>query len=94
MGKKFKRVLVANRGEIAIRIFRACHELGIRTVAIYTEEDKYSLFRTKAHESYLIGRIPMKLRKEFNISLLEYTSLITNVIKTNTATMYTINIIK
>ena len=56
MGKKFKRVLVANRGEIAIRIFRACHELGIRTVAIYSEEDKCSLFRTKAHEAYLIGR--------------------------------------
>ncbi len=56
MGKKFKRVLVANRGEIAIRIFRACHELGIRTVAIYTEEDKFSLFRTKAHEAYLIGK--------------------------------------
>ncbi|PRR82096.1 pyruvate carboxylase [Clostridium vincentii] len=55
MGKKFKRVLVANRGEIAIRIFRACHELGIRTVAIYSEEDKRSLFRTKAHEAYLIG---------------------------------------
>ena len=56
MGKKFKRVLVANRGEIAIRIFRACHELGIRTVAIYTEEDKFSLFRTKANEAYLIGK--------------------------------------
>lgn len=56
MGKKFKRVLVANRGEIAIRIFRACHELGIRTVAIYSEEDKTSLFRTKAHEAYLIGK--------------------------------------
>ncbi|MGG7177273.1 pyruvate carboxylase [Clostridium paraputrificum] len=56
MGKKFKRVLVANRGEIAIRIFRACHELGIRTVAIYTEEDKRALFRTKAHEAYLIGK--------------------------------------
>ncbi|KHD38760.1 pyruvate carboxylase [Clostridium acetobutylicum] len=56
MVKKFKRVLVANRGEIAIRIFRACHELGIRTVAIYSEEDKLALFRTKADESYLIGQ--------------------------------------
>ena len=41
--KKFKRVLVANRGEIAIRIFRACKELGIRSVAIYSEEDKNNL---------------------------------------------------
>jgi len=56
LGQKFKRVLVANRGEIAIRIFRACHELGIRTVAIYSEEDKRAIFRTKAHESYLIGK--------------------------------------
>lgn len=56
MEKKFKKVLVANRGEIAIRIFRACHELGIRTVAIYTEEDKCALFRTKANESYQIGK--------------------------------------
>ena len=54
--RKFKRVLVANRGEIAIRIFRACHELGIRTVAIYSEEDKNALFRTKADESYLVGK--------------------------------------
>lgn len=53
--KKFKRILVANRGEIAIRIFRACSELGIRSVAIYSDEDKNSLFRTKADESYLIG---------------------------------------
>ena len=54
--KKFKRVLVANRGEIAIRVFRACQELGIRTVAIYSEEDKNTLFRTKADESYQIGK--------------------------------------
>lgn len=52
---KFKKVLVANRGEIAIRIFRACNELGIRTVAIYSEEDKKALFRTKADEAYQIG---------------------------------------
>ena len=54
--KKFKRVLVANRGEIAIRVFRACQELGIRTVAVYSEEDKNTLFRTKADESYQIGK--------------------------------------
>ena len=54
--KQFKRVMVANRGEIAIRVFRACQELGIRTVAIYSEEDKNSLFRFKADESYQIGK--------------------------------------
>ncbi|NBJ14456.1 MAG: pyruvate carboxylase [Dehalobacter sp. 4CP] len=53
--QNFNKVLVANRGEIAIRVFRACKELGIRTVAIYSEEDKYALFRAKADESYLIG---------------------------------------
>lgn len=52
---KFKKILVANRGEIAIRIFRACKELDIRTVAIYSEEDKKALFRSKADESYQIG---------------------------------------
>ena len=55
MLKKFNKILVANRGEIAIRIFRACSELGIKSVGIYSKEDKYSLFRTKADESYLIG---------------------------------------
>lgn len=55
MLKKFNKILVANRGEIAIRIFRACAELQIRSVGIYSEEDKYALFRTKADESYQIG---------------------------------------
>lgn len=54
--KKFRKVLAANRGEIAIRIFRACGELGIATVAIYSREDKLSLYRYKADEAYLIGK--------------------------------------
>lgn len=49
-------MLIANRGEIAIRIIRACHELGIRTVSVYSKEDKLALFRTKSDESYLIGK--------------------------------------
>ncbi len=54
--KTFNKILIANRGEIAIRIIRACHELGIRTVSIYSKEDKLALFRTKSDESYLIGQ--------------------------------------
>jgi len=50
-----KKVLIANRGEIAIRISRACNELGIGTVAVYTFEDRYSLHRYKADEAYQIG---------------------------------------
>ena len=53
--RKINKVLAANRGEIAIRIFRACTELDIRTVAIYSKEDSSSLHRYKADESYLIG---------------------------------------
>ncbi len=53
---KIKKVLVANRGEIAIRVLRACTELNIATVAIYTYEDRYSQHRNKADESYQIGK--------------------------------------
>lgn len=53
---QINKVLVANRGEIAIRVFRACSELGIRTVAIYSKEDSSSYHRYKADESYLIGK--------------------------------------
>ncbi|MEL3973144.1 pyruvate carboxylase [Rossellomorea oryzaecorticis] len=53
--KKIQKVLVANRGEIAIRVFRACTELNIRTVAIYSKEDSGSYHRYKADEAYLVG---------------------------------------
>ncbi|RZT23081.1 MULTISPECIES: pyruvate carboxylase [Fictibacillus] len=55
MSRKISKVLVANRGEIAIRIFRACTELDIRTVAIYSKEDTGSYHRYKADEAYLVG---------------------------------------
>lgn len=54
--KIFRKILAANRGEIAIRIFRACAELDISMVAIYSEEDKLSLHRYKADEAYLVGK--------------------------------------
>ncbi len=53
--RKIKKVLAANRSEIAVRIFRACFDLGLHTVAMYSNEDTLSLFRTKADEAYLIG---------------------------------------
>jgi len=53
--KKINKLLVANRGEIAIRILRACNELEIRTVAVFTYEDRYSLHRYKADEAYQVG---------------------------------------
>jgi len=54
--KPIRSVLVANRGEIAIRVFRACTELGIKSVAIYSEQDKMHMHRQKADESYMVGK--------------------------------------
>ena len=56
----FKKVLVANRGEVALRIIRACEELGIRTAAIYSEADTKSLYVKKADEAYLIPGDPVR----------------------------------
>jgi len=52
---RIQRLLIANRGEIAIRVMRAANELGIRTIAIHSREDRFSLHRTKSDESYLVG---------------------------------------
>lgn len=53
--ENLKKVLIANRGEIAIRIIRACHELGLQTVAVYAKEDEYGVHRFRADEAYQIG---------------------------------------
>jgi len=65
--KPLNKLLVANRGEIAIRIFRAASELKIRTVAIYTYEDRYSLHRFKADEAYQIGKDDEPLRPYLDV---------------------------
>jgi len=64
---KIEKVLVANRGEIAIRIFRACVEIGVRTVGVYTYEDRYSLHRYKADECYQIGEDKEPLKPYLDI---------------------------
>src|SRR5829696_3859940 len=66
--KKITKLLVANRGEIAIRILRACTELEIRTVAIYTYEDRYSLHRYKADEAYQVGEDDDPLKPYLDIT--------------------------
>lgn len=63
----FKKLLVANRSEIATRVFRSASELGIRTVAIYSHEDRYALHRFKADEAYMLGRPGEPIRTYLDI---------------------------
>src|SRR5256885_3463306 len=62
-----RKILLANRGEIAIRVFRSSHELGMRTVAIYSHEDRYALHRFKADEAYRVGRPGEPIRAYLDI---------------------------
>jgi pyruvate carboxylase len=63
-----RKLMVANRSEIAIRVFRSCHELGIRTVAIYSHEDRFALHRFKADEAYRVGRPGEPIRSYLDIA--------------------------
>jgi pyruvate carboxylase len=65
--KPFQKLLVANRSEIAIRVFRSAHELGIRTVAIYSHEDRFALHRFKADEAYRVGKPGEPIRAYLDI---------------------------
>jgi pyruvate carboxylase len=69
-----EKVLVANRGEIAVRAFRAAYELGIRTVAVYTPEDRSSLHRQKADEGYEIGEPGHPVRAYLDVETLVGTA--------------------
>ena len=69
-----RKVLVANRGEIAIRAFRAAYELGIRTVAVYTPDDRGSLHRQKADEAYEIGEAGHPVRAYLDAQTLVETA--------------------
>lgn len=73
------KVLVANRGEIAIRVFRACVEIGIKTVGVYTYEDRYSLHRYKADECYQIGEDNEPLKPYLDIDAIIKVAVENNV---------------
>ncbi len=69
-GRRINKIMVANRGEIAIRVFRAAYDLGLQTVAIYSKEDIYNLFRTKADEAYLLGENKSPLAAYLDIDMI------------------------
>src|SRR5881227_278193 len=65
--QSIRKLLVANRSEIAIRVFRTAHELDIRTVAIYSHEDRFALHRFKADEAYQVGKPGEPIRSYLDI---------------------------
>src|SRR6187431_1961297 len=65
--KPIRKLLAANRSEIATRVFRSAHELGIRTVAIYSHEDRFAMHRLKADEAYQVGKPGEPIRSYLNI---------------------------
>lgn len=77
--KRIKKLLVANRSEIAIRVFRAAAELGIRTVAIYAAEDRFCLHRFKADETYQVGNEGEPIKSYLNIDEIIRIALENNV---------------
>jgi pyruvate carboxylase len=70
MPMRFKKLMVANRSEIAIRVFRTAHELGLRTVAVYSHEDRFALHRFKADEAYKVGKAGEPIRSYLDIEAL------------------------
>ena len=72
----FKKILIANRGEIAVRVIRTCREMGIKTVAVFSEVDRTSPHVLKAHEAYCIGS-PSSARSYMNMGK------IINIVKKN-----------
>ena len=63
-----RSILAANRSEIAIRIFRAANEIGLRTIAIYSHEDRFGMHRLKADEAYAVGAQGEPIRSYLNIA--------------------------
>ncbi len=68
MTRSIRKLLVANRSEIAIRVFRTAHELAIRTVAVYSHEDRYALHRFKADEAYQVGKPGEPIRAYLDVN--------------------------